>query len=225
MAQATRGRPRQSTKDNNLVKQELIQAAAACLTEKSYRAVTIREIAKRANTSSAMISYYYGDKEGLVIALLKSTTTEHLADLTNASYLASVPTEQRTRHLLRSVVSLYQHHPWILRLVADDMLNQDTDLRSILVDTLAGNSFRNLRAFIRLQQDHGFFRQDLDLALTTASLLSQLSFPFLAAPILRDAYGLDMDNIDLQQWIDHTATLFEQGVSDPNYEHQNRTSS
>jgi AcrR family transcriptional regulator len=52
-------------------KQGLMAAAFELLKEKSYRSITIREIAAKADMQSAMISYYFGDKEGLFIALIE----------------------------------------------------------------------------------------------------------------------------------------------------------
>lgn len=52
-------------------KHGLMNTAFELLKEKSYRSITIWEIAAKANMQSAMISYYFGDKEGLFIALLE----------------------------------------------------------------------------------------------------------------------------------------------------------
>jgi AcrR family transcriptional regulator len=50
----------------------LLDAATLLFIEKGYRSVSIREIADRAETNSALISYYFGDKEGLFKDVFKA---------------------------------------------------------------------------------------------------------------------------------------------------------
>jgi AcrR family transcriptional regulator len=54
------------------VQSRLLNAATDLFIKKGYRGVSIREIADRAKTNSALISYYFGDKEGLFIQVFKS---------------------------------------------------------------------------------------------------------------------------------------------------------
>lgn len=50
----------------------LIEAATDLFIQKGYRGVSIRAIAERAETNSALISYYFGDKEGLFKQVFKN---------------------------------------------------------------------------------------------------------------------------------------------------------
>jgi AcrR family transcriptional regulator len=52
-------------------RQRLVDAATELFVQKGYRGVSIREIAERAETNSALISYYFGDKEGLFRQVFK----------------------------------------------------------------------------------------------------------------------------------------------------------
>lgn len=53
-------------------KERLMDAAKALFVRKGFTGVSIREIAKEANANSALISYYFGDKEGLFKSVLES---------------------------------------------------------------------------------------------------------------------------------------------------------
>lgn len=64
-----RGRPRDVEREES-VKQGLIAAAMEMLAEKSYKDISIREIARRADVNSAMISYHFGSKEALFIEVV-----------------------------------------------------------------------------------------------------------------------------------------------------------
>lgn len=52
----------------------LVKAATYLFIKKGYRGVSIREIADRAKTNSALISYYFGDKEGLFLHVFKNVS-------------------------------------------------------------------------------------------------------------------------------------------------------
>jgi len=61
--------------DSNKVdsRTRLVEAAAELFIQKGFRNVSIREIADAAGTNSALISYYFGDKEGLFRQIYKET--------------------------------------------------------------------------------------------------------------------------------------------------------
>lgn len=53
------------------VQRRLVDAATHLFIKNGYRGVSIREIADRAKTNSALISYYFGGKEGLFVQVFK----------------------------------------------------------------------------------------------------------------------------------------------------------
>ncbi len=54
----------------NQTKEKILKAAAELFAKGSYEGVSIREIAKKANVNSSLISYYFGGKENLYKAVL-----------------------------------------------------------------------------------------------------------------------------------------------------------
>ncbi len=206
-----RGRPKKAANEQ-LIKQVLLEAAAAVLSEKSYQAMSIREIAEKAETNSAMISYYFGGKSGLVAALFTSSMEGvlSLADIDNE--FARLKPKNRTKSLFRLFVKIIASNPWMFRMIVDDLLNQNPEIRSIMVKTIAGSSEQILTKFIAIQIRDGYFKKSIDRSLVKVSLLSLLAFPFLATPILKEAYNVDMASIDTNKWIKHSVKLFETGL-------------
>lgn len=65
--------PRPATAPAELdTKERLLKAAKDLFVRKGFSGVSIREIAREADTNSALISYYFGDKEGLFKGVLES---------------------------------------------------------------------------------------------------------------------------------------------------------
>ncbi|MDX2367222.1 MAG: TetR/AcrR family transcriptional regulator, partial [Colwellia sp.] len=58
-------------------KAKLLASAEQLLAEKSYANITIRELALHSGVNSAMVSYYFTNKEGLFVALLDEMSTKH----------------------------------------------------------------------------------------------------------------------------------------------------
>ncbi|WP_315982105.1 helix-turn-helix domain-containing protein [Aliamphritea spongicola] len=61
-AKPKRGRPTDPALQEKR-REDLLDAAFELLRHKSYRSITIRELASQANTQSAMIKYYFNDKQ------------------------------------------------------------------------------------------------------------------------------------------------------------------
>lgn len=203
------GRPQQGEQD---IRQQLLDAAAACLGRKSWSAISIREVAAEAGSNSAMVSYYFGSKAGLVHALLDSVFAAGTLPEGDAHALSDVPAAERLGVILLEFRRVFAVHPWLLRLIVDDLVSEDRDLRAAFVNTLAGSSAAFLPAFVRLQQQEGYYRSDLDVAWVTVTLLGLMAFPLLAMPILTEAYGMNADDIHSDAWIAHTQSVFESGL-------------
>lgn len=56
---------------NDIVRTRLIESAAALFLEQGFHAVSIRAVAQRSQTTSAMINYYFKSKHGLFEEMLK----------------------------------------------------------------------------------------------------------------------------------------------------------
>lgn len=76
------------SKEAQPVPQRLVQAALTCFLNDEYHNVTTRQIAAAADTSIAMIRYYFGNKEGLYEEMLRQTL-QPLLDILETSLLSS----------------------------------------------------------------------------------------------------------------------------------------
>jgi AcrR family transcriptional regulator len=69
---------RASTEDSD-TRTRILDAAFRCLTTRGYASLTVRDIARDAGVNHALISYYFGSKEKLVIAVLDEMNRRLLA--------------------------------------------------------------------------------------------------------------------------------------------------
>jgi AcrR family transcriptional regulator len=208
-----RGRPaRKLGAENDQVKESLLDAARCCLSQKSYRNVTTREIAEQAGSNLGMIRYYFGGKDGLLAALIEQAAEAVGEFLALMDSFATVAPRERTCLLVSAFFELCQSSPWFVRLIIDDITNTDEKLRQLFNEGIGLQSRALLRRFIELQQRDGYYKADIDVDLTLVSIVSLLVMPFISSPMIEETYGVDVLGDGREPWIEHTVNLLERGL-------------
>lgn len=203
------GRPRRSELEPNAARQALLAAALHFLSSKPSQAISIREIAAHAGVNSALISYHFGGKEGLITALIDNAAKPLLTlDMT---MLKLLPPAQRTKVVVSRFIAIHHSNRWLPRLLIDDLLDNNEPLQERFIEQVGGKLAKLLNGFIRLQQSDGYFRADLDTRQTGVALLSLLAFPFVAANLLERSHRLKPAQLASEKWIDQLCGIFESG--------------
>ncbi|GEM_PF-843834 len=214
-----RGRPKDLEREL-AAKQNLLDAANEMLKETSYKDISIRELARLANVNSAMISYHFGSKEGLFVDLIKtSINPESLfaAPSTASTHSASAGAplaEDIIKALMSRFLEVHKKHPWLSRLIVDQVVLKEGKLRKLFVEKLVRPSGEQLLKLLGGLKEGGQLRHNLDTEAARVSLLSLMAFPFVGAPILKQAFGFDVREQDTAQWVQHCASLFLHGSAE-----------
>lgn len=209
--QVQRGRPKGADREEK-ARQLLLSAAHALLKSKSYSDISIRELAVKAKLNSAMISYYFGSKEGLFLEMVeRSAANKTFAELELIAEDQSIAAEKKLRRIIEAFVALHQDHPWLSRLIIDQVILKKGKLRDLFIKKIVTRNEKLVTQLIEEFVDSGFFRADLDLNHIRISLISLMAFPFLASPMLDAALGFNIYKVDQKEWVDHIFSLFLQG--------------
>lgn len=188
-------------------KQELLDAAFELLRHKSYRSISIRELADAAGTQSAMIKYYFGDKQGLFLALLEQIATKQLA-----AFQAVLSAPDPMKAFITTSLAFFAQNPPVVRLVIDEVLSGDSPLQQGFIELIPTRMARLLPQLINAQQQAGRLRQDLDPKWAAFSLVSLILTPFILAPVREQAWNIRNDEVSSSRWVDHIYRLFMEGV-------------
>ena len=197
-----RGRPKDPEQQEK-VRAALLNAMRELLGHKSYRSISIREIAEQAGTYSAMISYYFESKEGLVKALLLRTASERQTKLAAIAQEVVANPEQSIDVLVNRVLTLLLKEPWLFRLFQDELMNNNEALRSFFLEHFAQVVISGLRNLFQLLQQNQIIRQDINLQFLVPTFMGLISFPIMALPLLEEAAGIDLETIGSAQWQSH----------------------
>ncbi len=104
----------------------LLQAAGEVMSERETVDVPLTDIAARADLNVALVSYYFGGKDGLLLALAKRDAATALGELDRLMSLDLPPAEKLRRHLA-GVIRTFFRYPYLYRLLGALMRDATTD--------------------------------------------------------------------------------------------------
>jgi len=94
----------------------LLNATAQLLSEATTIDVSLNEISQRASVNSAMIKYYFGNKEGLLLALLERDAETAMTALKALSEM-DIPAQKKLKIHINGIINAYYRSPYINRLI------------------------------------------------------------------------------------------------------------
>jgi AcrR family transcriptional regulator len=205
MTNQTRGRPANPNKQDEQ-KRKLVEAAAGLLASQSYRSITIRQIGETAGINSAMIRYYFKNKEGLFVALLDRMSTEHFSSIQNV-----MESEQPIKQFIKTMLSILNQNGGFARMIHDEIMQMDSPLKQAFLERFPKRMAQFLPALIKQQIEAGIMRASLNPKYTAFTLMGLIVLPYLAAPIREEAWNISSEELAQETWAEHIYQLFMNG--------------
>jgi AcrR family transcriptional regulator len=204
------GRPRAGEGAADL-RRRLVEVARALFSRRGFGEVGIREIARAADVTPGMISYYFGGKQGLYEAMLASVFEDMLARVRE---LGAQPAGDGgpLAALVRLYVTTLRAQPWLPGLMLREVLTGDSKLRARFVTRFASRAGEILPALVGAEIGAGKLRADLDPTLAVLSLIAMCVFPFVGHAIGGPVFGYELDEAFCERLIAHTQRLFFEGT-------------
>lgn len=207
------GRPRARASAAD-VRGDLLAAARDAFGARGFDGVSLRDVAKQAGTTPAMVHYYFGDKNGLFAALLESALRGVLERV--GTGLAARSEAGASAAPLDVFFDVAQEAlgatPWIPQLILREVLTEGAPFRERFVETYARPMSQLLRGALLGEVRAGRLRADLDVDLALTSLLGMAAFPFIAQPVLQRTLGLPYDADFRRRLGIHAKRLFLEGA-------------
>jgi AcrR family transcriptional regulator len=177
-AQAVRKAPARETSRTNdpeRTKANILEVAAGEFGEKGLAGARIDEIAALTQTSKRMIYYYFGNKEGLYLAVLEEAY-KRVRDIESELHLQDLEPEQALRRLVAFTFDHHLHHENYIRLVMNENIARGQYLaQSQRIQELNVPAIAAIRHLYERGVKAGVFRTGLDPVDIHASI-SALSF-------------------------------------------------
>lgn len=100
----------------NPTAEKLLAAASDLMIERNSLEISLSEIAQRSGVNSALVKYHFGNKEGLLLALLARDARSEIANL---DYLLAQPISPSAKLKLHiaGIIKAYRRFPYMNRLI------------------------------------------------------------------------------------------------------------
>ena len=202
---SVRGRPTDEAKQEEQ-KRKLIEATQGLMQEKSYKSITIREIGDKAGINSAMVRYYFGSKEGMVMASFQDFMASHFSGLQSV-----FESERPIKPFIELVTNVLSHSSVMARLIHDEILNDESTLREAFINGFPSKIAQALPDLVKkevlLQQPNA----QLNWKYAAFNLVSMLILPFMGAPVRQIAWEISDEELSSPEWVEHVYQQFMSG--------------
>lgn len=204
----TAGRP--SVQSSEDVRAALLTAGERLFLRHGFAKVTSRQLAAAAETTPAMINYYFGDKQGLFSAILTNAIAPFADQLTSA-LAATTDDGIDPAVMIRAHMRTAASNAWIGTLLVNEVFAEGGQLRTTFQRDFAGRFAPLITQLLARAKQAGRLRADVDPQLATLSFLSLCAFPIISRAITGPVLGIRLQGEDLERLIDHTVRMFLEG--------------
>ena len=173
-------------------KEKLLAAGAKLFAEKGFAGISIRQLADEAGVNSAMISYYFGGKEGLYEAVI---TTQYERLLGKFEEIAASPAPvQKKLHMYAEVIrrNHMEDQPLMARLVQGE-LSSPTACMEKVIRKYTARSAKLVSGILREGIQNGQLRQDIDPLFAALALAGMLNFFFILREVTKSVVPVFAD--------------------------------
>lgn len=207
-----RGRPRKGRRQaDESARRRLLTAAAEQFAARGFAATSLRQVAREADVTPAMVSYYFKDKSGLLEAVLVEGLELLLGELERAVTEARAHGDVLAR-FVRAYLGTLTRYPWVPRIVVQEVISRDTPLREVFIERFANRALSLVAPLLREEIEAGRLRTDLDARMTVMSVLGMCVFPYIAEPLLGRLLDYRIDETFAAAFIPHTVEVLRHGL-------------
>lgn len=153
-------------------RERLLAAAAKLFALRGYGNVTVRDITNEAGTNMAMVSYYFGGRDGLYREVL-----DRIFGIIDASIAPGrgLPPLERVSFYARSLDALHSRYREIAPILYHEILHPSPAFRERFSVTISGLVLFLKEAFVE-GQERGVFRSDADPVLMSYVVASVVNY-------------------------------------------------
>lgn len=186
----------------------ILDAAERLIASQGFARTTIKQIAEAASVNTALLYYYFGDKEGVYRAVVERLL-DHLIAMGSTALAADADPVTAIRAIVAGQARVLSSTPSWIRILARELLDHEHSRVGEPARRIASTIFAQLCATIRRGQQMGLFRTDIDARFAAISLVGQQAYFYLAHPAVKVL--LESDGAELN---DATRAAFAQHVAD-----------
>ncbi len=196
-------------KPNTEVKKRILNTAISLIADRGYNAVGVREIAKNADVSISMISYYFNGKIGILKEIMNLFFEKYLQMLEMTVDNELSPNDN-LHNLFINISKLIQEYHDICKIVFLAIPHDNQELQEFKMEKVP--SFIN--PSLKLYKSLGFDIEDRDRLSIVGPTISHMLFAhFFNKPIVEQVFGRKMDFSSKNIYTETMVELFLNGMN------------
>jgi TetR/AcrR family transcriptional regulator len=195
-------------------REQLLETASAIMREGDIVDISLSELSLRSGLNSALVKYYFGNKAGLMRALLDRDMADivHAVDALMAKDMAP---ETRLRRHIGAVVDTYFKTPYLNRLLMRLVRESDEDEAHRIADSYLTPLSRAYDRLIKDGIEQGVFRA-VDAQMFYFTLTGAADRFFSARLVLKHCYDTDTLTEELRdRYREHCIDFIMTGILAP----------
>ena len=198
-----RGRPQAELQQ--YTRQKIIEAASSLFEIYDFRNVTVRNIADRAHVSSAMVSYYFKSKNGLLYHMFCEVVDELSARLQHIIDKKEVGIEG----FIREYSEVLSSNTWFAVFIAKEIYFGTGGMREKAVKYIQAHVSPRMIALIEMDMMSGRYKKGIDPRIVVITISGLAAYPFLIRKGL--SFSLN-DKETLESIIKTNTDIFLNGI-------------
>ncbi len=171
-------------------KDAILDAAEERFAAQGFAPTTIKQIAGDAGVNSALLYYYFADKEALYAEVVLRLMSRVAGEMTDVLASATSP-EAAIEAFALHHSALLERHPNVRKVAVRELVDHDASHAQEAFRHLAATTFTRLQAAIAAGQQAGIFRKDLDPRFVAISIVAQTTYFHVARPAIQILLGHD----------------------------------
>lgn len=194
--------------------QILLNAASDLFIQRRSLDVSLSDIAQKSGLNSALTKYYFGNKEGLLLALIERDASQSLTAL-NALLQMDAPADRKMRLHIAGVINSYHRTPYLNRLLHSLIGNGHTPPSKKIANFFVKPVVEAQRAILEQGEREGVFRH-IDAEMFYFSMVGACDHLFFATHSLQPLFGELSVTEDLRhRYTAHVTDIFLTALTAP----------
>ena len=181
----------------------LLKAAGELMTERSTVDISLSDIARHSGLNSAMVKYYFGDKQGMMLALAEDVIGRSLIRMNELVVMDVSATEKLKLHI-QAIITIYFRYPFINQLI--HQLSTDPETSKVVAEKISRPLVEAQRVLLEQGAEAGEFKP-VDPMMFYFIILGACDHLFFGRHIMKLAFGVDAIDDAIRR--EYTRTLLD----------------
>lgn len=196
-------------------RERLLDTAGQLMGDRHATDVSLSELAEHSGLNSALVKYYFGNKDGLLLALAERDGAVALRDLQQLLQQDLSPTEKLRRHI-GGIINNFYRRPYLNRLLHSllDSRRADSAAARQITQTFIDPVLGLQRELLDQGVKAGEFRSSIEPMLFYVSVLGACDHLFNARYALQHFSGRStVSDAVRERYVAHVIDIFVNGIS------------